>query len=168
MSVGNSSADQATQQQDHRLLKAVLRTSAVAELLYFTGSHWFFHHRFFNALGITGPDLDSPFVISQLQIIGLLVLGYSLLGFIIASDPVRYRAVLATILLVGVGCIAIFVGSVAAGTLPAPFLVNAVLLAIQIGLGVWLFPKDLAKSERDAQQFAAGATALTGRGELKR
>lgn len=124
----------------YRLLKAVLWISAAIELLYFTASHWFFHRAFFNMLGIDGPDLDSPFVISQLQLIGAQVMGYALMNFLIASDPERYRPLMALILAVGVGCIAIFIGNVWAGTLPALFLLNAALLAVQIALVTALFP----------------------------
>ena len=122
------------------LLTAVLWVSGLTEIVYFTSSHWFYHRAFFNFLGIYGADLESVYVQSQLQLIGLLVLGYALMNFIIAGDPVRYRPLMALIFVVGIGCIAIFIGHVIAGTLPTMFLVNAALLAVQlIAVGV-LFP----------------------------
>jgi hypothetical protein len=130
-----------TQQgSSYSLLRAVLWLIAAIELAYFTGSHWFFHRAFFNALGITGPDLESPFVISQLQLIGVLVMGYALMNVIIARDPERYRPFMAVILAVGIGCVIVFVGSVWAGTLPALFLINALLLSVQVVLVACLFP----------------------------
>ena len=84
--------------------------------------------------------MESTYVQSQLQLIGMLVLGYALLNFIIASDPVRFRPVMALIFFVGIGCIAIFIGHVIAGTLPTMFLVNAALLAVQLIVVGILFP----------------------------
>ena len=122
------------------LLTAVLWISGLTEIVYFTSSHWFYHRAFFNFLGIYGGDLESTYVQSQLQLIGMLVLGYALMNFIIARDPVRYRPLMALIFIVGTGCVAIFVAHVIAGTLPPMFLVNAVLLGVQlIAVGV-LFP----------------------------
>lgn len=127
-------------QRPYRLLKAVLLISGIVELVYFTASHWFFHRAFFNALGVNGPELESPFVISQLQLIGALVMGYALMNLLIAGDPERNHPLMALILAVGLGCIAIFIGNVWAGTLPALFLLNAMLLAVQIALVAMLFP----------------------------
>lgn len=123
-----------------QLLKATLWISAIAEFVYFSTSHWFFHRAFFNALGIHGADLDSPFVISQLQLIGAMVMGYALMNLIIASDPVRYRPLLALILVIGTLCIAIFTISVWIGTLPALFMINAAILLVQVALVAALFP----------------------------
>lgn len=77
---------------------------------------------------------------SQLHLIGMLMLGYALMNFIIASDPIRYRPLMGLIFGVGTGCIAIFVGHVIAGTLPIMFLINAVLLAVQLIVVGALFP----------------------------
>lgn len=123
-----------------RLLQATLWISALAEFVYFSLSHWFFHREFFHALGIHGPDLESPFVISQLQLIGALVMGYALMNLVIAGDPVRYRPFLNLILTIGSICIAIFVVSVWVGTLPAMFLVNAALVLAQVALVAMLLP----------------------------
>ena len=122
------------------LLRSVLCLSGLTEIIYFTSSHWFYHRAFFNFLGIYGADLESPFVQSQLQLIGLLVLGYALMTFLIASDPMRYRPLMAVIFVIGIGCIAIFIGWVIAGTLPPMFLVNAALLAVQLTAVGVLFP----------------------------
>ena len=122
------------------LLTAALWISGLTEIVYFTSSHWFYHRAFFNFLGIYGADLESTYVQSQLQLIGMLVLGYALMNFIIASDPVRYRPVMALIFFVGIGCIAIFIGHVISGTLPTMFLVNAALLAVQLIVVGTLFP----------------------------
>ncbi len=122
------------------LLRRTLWISALAEFAYFSLSHWLFHRGFFHALGIQGPDLESPFVVSQLQLIGALVMGYALINLIIASDPVRYRPLLTLILVIGSLCIAIFVVSVWVGTLPAMFLVNAALVLAQVVLVAMLLP----------------------------
>ncbi len=53
---------------------------------------------------------------------------------------------MALILAVGLGCIGIFIGSVWAGTLPALFLINAVLLAVQVVLVTCLFPWTAAEA----------------------
>ncbi len=123
-----------------RLLKATLWISALAEFVYFSLSHWFFHRPFFNTLGIHGPDLESPFVISQLQLIGVLVMGYAVMNLVIASDPPRYRPLLKVILAIGALCIAIFIVSVQTGTLPVMFLVNAALVLVQVALVAILLP----------------------------
>lgn len=123
-----------------RLLKATLWISAIVEFVYFSLSHWFFHREFFHALGIRGPDLESPFVISQLQLIGAMVMGYALMNLVIASDPLRYRPLLKLILAIGSVCIAIFVVSVWVGTLPTMFLVNAALVLAQVALVAMLLP----------------------------
>lgn len=122
------------------LLTAVLWISGLTEIVYFTSSHWFYHRTFFNFLGIYGADLESTYVQSQLQLIGMLVLGYALMNFIIASNPVRYRPLMGLIFFVGTGCIVIFIGHVIAGTLPTVFLVNAALLAVQLIAVGFLFP----------------------------
>lgn len=114
------------------IVKIVLRSAAVIEAGYFTASHWFFHAYFFNALGIHGAELGSAFVISQLQLIGALVLGFALLSWIAASDPLKYRAVVQVILLIGCLCTSIFVYSVVTGRLPIQFSFNAVLVALQL------------------------------------
>jgi hypothetical protein len=123
-----------------RLLKATLWLSALAEFVYFSLSHWFFHREFFHALGIHGPDLESPFVVSQLQLIGAMVMGYALMNLIVASDPLRYRPLLTLILAIGSICVAIFVVSVCVGTLPAMFLVNAAMVFVQVALVAMLLP----------------------------
>jgi hypothetical protein len=122
------------------LLTAILWISGLTEIFYFTSSHWFYRRAFFNFLGIYGADLESTYVQSQLQLIGMLVLGYALMNFIIASDPVRYRPIMALIFIVGIGCVAIFIAHVIAGTLPIMFLVNAALLAAQLIAVAVLFP----------------------------
>ncbi len=123
------------------LLKIVIKVTSLFLLIYFTASHWFFHKLFFNSLGIHGADLESPFVISQLQLIGGMVAGYALLCFIIARDLDRLKDVLKVVLLVGAISVVIFVGNVAMGTLPVPFLVNAGFLAGQIFIVLILLPK---------------------------
>lgn len=125
-----------------KMLKVVLWLGAAVDLGYFTASHWFFHRWFFHTLGIRGPDLESPFVISQLQLIGALVMGYALLNVVIARDPVRYREIMKIVLLVGCVCTFIFIGNVVAGTLPPLFLTTAALLCLQIVPVAWLFPWD--------------------------
>lgn len=126
--------------QNHSLLRAVLWVSGLIQIIYFTSSHWVYPHAFFNFLGIYGADLDSTFVQSQLQLIGMMVLGFALMNFVIARDPVRYRPIMAIIFIVGWGCVAIFVGHVMAGTLPNRFLINAALLAVQLVIVGILFP----------------------------
>ena len=121
-------------------VKVILRAAAFVEVGYFTASHWFFHQRFFNWLGIDGPDLNSPFVVSQLRLIGALVLGFAALGWIAASDPRRHRAVIQVLLLTGSACVMIFVSSVITGALPPQFLLNAMLLALPILLVTVLYP----------------------------
>ncbi len=123
-----------------RVLKATLWISAIVDFVYFSLSHWFFHREFFRTLGIHRPDLESPFVISQLQLIGVLVMGYALMNLVIASDPLRYRPLLILILAIGSACIAVFVVSVWVGTLPAMFLVNAALVLAQVAVVAMLFP----------------------------
>ena len=132
--------------RNFQLLKMVLWLSAAVDLIYFTASHWFFHRLFFNALGIHGADLESPFVISQLQLIGALVMGYALLNVVIAHDPLRYREIMKVILLIGCVCVSIFIGSVAAGTLPSLFLINAALLSLQIVVVACIFPWNTKQS----------------------
>ncbi len=92
-------------------LKIVLRGTSLFLLIYFTASHWFFHRFFFNLLGIQGADLESPFVISQLQLIGGMVAGYALLCLMIARDIDRLKDVLKVVLLVGAISVVIFIGT---------------------------------------------------------
>ncbi len=124
-------------------LALVLRVSSVVLFTYFTLSHWFFPAAFFDALGIREPVLDSPFLLSQLRLIGAMVAGYAASLVIIARDLPRYRPILRVVLAVGAMCTAIFVGEVAAGSLPPQFLVNAGLLG-----GQWLAVVALLTSDR--------------------
>lgn len=48
---------------------------AIMQIFYFSASNCFFQHEFFNVLGLYGLDLDSPFVISQLQLTGAMIMG---------------------------------------------------------------------------------------------
>lgn len=123
------------------LLKIVIQGSSLFLLIYFTASHWFFHRFFFNSLGVQGPDLESPFVISQLQLIGGMVAGYALLCLMIAKDLDRLKDVLKVVLLVGGISVVIFIGNVVRGTLPAAFLLNAALLSGQILIVLVLLPR---------------------------
>jgi len=120
-------------------LALTLRVSAVFLLVYFTASHWFFPTFFFRALGIEAREVASHFVLSQLRLIGAMVAGYAIILVIVAGDLARYLPVLWTVIAVGAMCTAVFVGQVAAGTLPVGFLVNAGALVLQmlavIGLG---------------------------------
>lgn len=121
-------------------LPVLLRLFALVEFVYFSLSHWFVPTLFFSSLGITPSEVASPFVRSQLQLIGVLVMGYALLNLLVAADPRRQRGVMAIVLIVGAACVAVFVGHVFAGTLPMLFSGNAVLLSIQILLVAWMFP----------------------------
>ena len=121
-------------------LKLVLRSMAVFLLLYFTASHWFFHRFFFHTLGITGPELESPFVASQLQLIGAMVLGFALTLFLIAHEPRAHAGPMKVVLVVGALCSVIFIANVLAGTLPLHFLVNAGVLMAASAMTVALFP----------------------------
>lgn len=111
-----------------------LRGSGLFLGAYFTVSHWFFPKAFFRALEETGPELDSPFLLSQLQLIGAMVLGYAALCWLVAREPARHHEVLRIILGVGALSTLIFVGSVALGRLPAVFLVNAGVLLLQMSV----------------------------------
>jgi hypothetical protein len=122
-------------------LPALLRTFAVLEFIYFSLSHWFAPALFFTTLGIDPNAVASPFVRSQLQLIGAMVMGYSLTFLVVATDPFKYRDFLKISILVGIFAIGIFAMHVAAGTLPKLFAVNALMLSMQVGLVVWLFPK---------------------------
>lgn len=122
-------------------LPALLRTFAVLEFIYFSLSHWFAPALFFTTLGIDANAVASPFVRSQLQLIGAMVMGYSLTFLVVATDPFKYRDFLKISILVGIFAIGIFAMHVAAGTLPKLFAVNALMLSMQVGLVVWLFPK---------------------------
>lgn len=118
----------------------LLRLAALIEFVYFSLSHWFAPELFFTSLGISATEVASPFVRSQLQLIGLFVAGFSLLNLLIAGDPPRYKAVMAIVLAVGAGAVGVFIGNYSAGLLPGLFLVNALLISIQIGMIAWLFP----------------------------
>jgi hypothetical protein len=118
----------------------LLRLAALIEFVYFSLSHWFAPELFFTNLGIPASEVASPFVRSQLQLIGVFVAGFSLLNLMVAGDPPRYKAVMAIVLAVGAGAVAIFIGNVCAGLLPGLFLANALLLSIQIALVAWMFP----------------------------
>ncbi len=114
--------------------------TAFVEFVYFSLSHWFAPELFFTSLGIPAAEVASPFVRSQLQLIGVFVMGISLLNLLIASDPPRYKAVMAIVLAVGGGAVVIFIGNVYAGLLPRLFLANALMISIQIALIAWMFP----------------------------
>lgn len=145
-----------------RRLSLLLRLFAVIEVAYFTASHWFFPRRFFSSLGIAPNETDSPFVRSQLQLIGAMVLGYALLFWVIAREPRRHRPVMAVVLAVGVVCTVIFGGNVAAGAVPPRFLVNAGLLVIQMAVTAWLFPwRDDAGYLPVAAKYSAATTATS-------
>jgi hypothetical protein len=136
------SSSKTSQSGSLRALQWALVLSAVCEVVWFTGSHWFWHRRFFNGLGIDGPELESPFVRSQLQLIGGMVLGYALITLHIARDPTGQRDLLRIVMVIGAIMIAIFLGNVASGSVPPQFLVNAGLLAVQIGVtGAWFPPR---------------------------
>lgn len=124
----------------NRTIRILLWVCAIAEVAYFTASHWFYHRLFFNTLGIKGPILESTFVISQLQLIGALVLGYAALTLLAASDPPKHRSTIKVVLVVGAMATAIFVGNIALGRLPIEFGANAVVLVLQIVLVSWLYP----------------------------
>lgn len=129
---------------DIDLLKTVMWCIGIFNLFYFTASHWFFRKEIFQALGWPCPDIDSPFVISQLHLTGILVLGYSLINLIIANDPLRNYILMALNLGIGLVCIVILIGGVYIGTLSAPILMNGVLLFVQVVLMMYLFPWILA------------------------
>ena len=122
------------------IVKVVLRTAALVEIGFFTVTHWFFREYFFNSLGIKSSEFSSTFVISQLQLIGALVLGFAILSWIAASDPIKYRTVIQVMLLTGSLCVSIFVYSVATGKLPEQFAFNATLIALQLLLVTVFYP----------------------------
>ena len=126
--------------QPFSFLSTVLRVSALVEFVYFSLSHWFAPALFFTTLGIDVAEVASPFVRSQLQLIGAMVMGYSLINLLVASNPHQHRDVMGIVLFVGAVCIAIFVGHIIAGTLPVLFVFNVVLLAVQILAVALLFP----------------------------
>jgi hypothetical protein len=123
-----------------RILKIVLKISALIEVFYFTASHWFFHEYFFNSLGIFGNDLSSTFVISQFQLIGAQVLGIAAITWIAASDPLKYRMIIQALLFTGCIAVAIFVYNVITVRVPVQFIVNAILIGGQVVLITVLFP----------------------------
>jgi len=126
--------------KNDKILIVLLRIFALIEFVYFSLSHWFFPTFFFASLNIDAAEVTSHFITSQLQLIGVMVMGYSLLNLIVASDLRKNRDVMRVILLVGLGCTGVFIGHVVAGTLPAIFLINAAMLSTQIVIAAWLFP----------------------------
>lgn len=126
--------------RNDQILIILLRIFALIEFVYFSLSHWFTPTYFFTSLGIDATEVASQFVRSQLQLIGAMVMGYSLLNLVVASDLRKNRDVMSIILLVGLVCTGIFIGHVAAGTLPKIFLINALMLLTQILIAAWLFP----------------------------
>lgn len=128
-------------------LPSLLRVFALFEFVYFSLSHWFAPKLFFTTLGVDAAEVASPFVRSQLQLIGAMVMGYSLLNLLVASDPHRHRGVMAIVLVVGTACVAIFLGHILAGTLPMLFAANAVLLSIQVLAIAWMFPSSTARNQ---------------------
>lgn len=133
-------------------LPTLLRVSALVEFAYFSLSHWFAPTLFFSTLGIDAVEIVSPFVRSQLQLIGAMVMGYSLVNLLVASDPRPYRGVMGIVLVVGIACIAIFLGHIVAGTLPVLFAINAALLAIQVLAIAWMFPWSSADNSAVGEQ----------------
>lgn len=121
-------------------LIVLLRIFALVEFVYFSLSHWFFPTFFFTSLNIDAAEVSSHFINSQLQLIGAMVMGYSLLNLLVATDLRKNRDVMSIILLVGLACTGIFIGHVVAGTLPKIFLINAAMLSTQIVIAAWLFP----------------------------
>lgn len=126
--------------RNDQTLIVLLRIFALIEFVYFSLSHWFFPAFFFTSLEIDASEVASHFVKSQLQLIGAMVMGYSLLNLVVASDLRKNRDVMGVILLVGLVCTGIFIGHVVAGTLPKIFLINAAMLSTQIMIAAWLFP----------------------------
>ncbi len=136
--------------QNLLIVKIILKLTALVLLVYFTSSHWFFHKYFFNSLDIYGNDLNSTFVISQLQLIGALSLGFAFLAWIASNDPLKHRVIIQALLLTGSICIAIFFYNIGTGKLPIRFWINAILLAIPLLLVIIFYPwqnhrKDIAK-----------------------
>ncbi|MGV8934614.1 MAG: BphX family protein [Gallionellaceae bacterium] len=123
-----------------RILKIILRISALIEIFYFTASHWFFHEYFFNSLGIYGNDLSSTFVISQFQLIGAQVLGIAMITWIAASDPIKYRSIIQVLLFTGSVAVVIFVYNILAARVPVQFIANAILIGSQIIIITALYP----------------------------
>jgi len=111
--------------RNDQILIVLLRIFALIEFVYFSLSHWFFPAFFFTSLEINASEVASHFVNSQLQLIGAMVMGYSLLNLVVASDLRKNRDVMSIILLVGTVCAGIFVGHVVAGTLPKIFLISS-------------------------------------------
>lgn len=124
----------------YRLLKTVMRCSGIFNLFYFTASHCFFRQEILQAPEWPCPDIESPFVISQSQLIGTLVLVYSLLNLIIANGPPHNRILMALNLGIGLICIVILIGCIYIGSLPAPILMTGVLLFVQVVLMICLLP----------------------------
>lgn len=122
------------------LLSVLLRITAVFIFVYFSLSHWFFWKPFFNFLGIYGSDLESRFVTSQLHLIAFMVMGYSLLLYLISTNPRKHRGTMVVVMLVGLGCSSVFIGNVLLGTLPKGFLLNTLILVCPMVFVVILFP----------------------------
>jgi hypothetical protein len=125
--------------QNLRILKFIMRTSALIEVAYFTASHWFFPVYFFNALGIYEDELNSLFVINQLKLIGAMVLGIAIITWVAASDPLKYRDIIQALLFMGSVVVAIFIYDVTL-KVPVQFIVNAVLIGSQVFIVSFLYP----------------------------
>ncbi|MBI3319975.1 MAG: hypothetical protein HYZ89_05260 [Candidatus Omnitrophica bacterium] len=122
------------------LLKVLLRTFAVIDVGCFSASHWFFPARYFHSLGVTGVNFATGFVISQLHLIGALVVGLALMGWVAASDPIGYRPVIRFLFVTGVLCTLIWVYHIVMGNLPPRVWWNVVVVVVQLMVVGILYP----------------------------
>lgn len=123
-----------------RLLKIVLRASAIFQLIFWSFSHWFFPKFFFSSLGVVNVNFDSGFAISQVNIIGALVFGLAVATWLVANDPIRNRVVIQMLYVAGISCIVVFVYNISVGNLPPKALVNVFAIIFQLVLVGILYP----------------------------
>lgn len=123
-----------------KVLKIVLRTSAIFQLIFWSFSHWFFPKFFFTSLGVINVNFDSGFAISQVNIIGALVFALAVATWLAANDPIRNRVVIQALYVAGVSCIAVFVYNVSVGNLPFKALINIIAIIFQLILVGILYP----------------------------
>jgi len=125
-----------------KILKLVLRVTAVLMTFWWGLSHLFFPKWFFNIMDVKfeGVDFSHGLTSVAVQTIGVLILGIATASWLAASNPVKNKVVIQMLYIVGIGSILVFLYHIIFQDYPSRVWFNVIFVAVELILLTALYP----------------------------
>lgn len=121
-------------------LKIFLRLSAVFQFFWWGLSHLFYPKLYYDIIGIKDIDVTGGLALAATNEIGILALGIAWATWLLASEPVKNKAIIKVIYFVSIGSIAVFSYHMLFNGFPKGWLINTFLIVLQLAVITILYP----------------------------